>query len=252
MVRRLNRVLQLVRDAVVTLTSVVLLATGWGKWVEEPVWYILLALSAVFIALSAIDVVLVVRNVKRRGFYYGNAIYQLVPSFILLGLLPPLGAAILILNAGVLATLGVKKSPEELLKHPPVPITRNYRVVVGVGSLVMLVSLFIPWLMTSDSSVSLFGVYAGIVTHSNLPGLTISQISVIFALLTLVLSPVSLVLGALAMVRRKSSLVSGILAVIAGVSTVVILPASIGFGPYAFVAGGALVLVGYFVFRRDS
>ena len=250
MVRRLNRVLQLARDAVVTLTSVVLLATGWGKWVEEPVWYILLAFSAAFIGLSVVSVVLVAKNVKNRAFYFGNAIYQLFPSFILVGLLTYLGVAVLALNVAVLATLGVKKTPEELLKHPPVPITRNYRIVAGVGTLVMLGSMFAPWLAASGSSFSLFGVYSGIVTQSDLPGLSISPLSVIFALMTLVLSPVAQACGALALVRRRFSLVSGVLAVISGVSIMIVLTGSVGFGAFGFIAGGAVVLAAYFGFRR--
>lgn len=45
---RLNRALQLVRDVLVTLVSVVLIATGWGKWVQEPVWYVIDTFGAVF------------------------------------------------------------------------------------------------------------------------------------------------------------------------------------------------------------
>ena len=116
----------------------------------------------------------------------------------------------------------------------------------------MFVSLFVPWLMTSGSSLSLFGLYLGIATHSGLPGLSISQASVVFALLTLILSPVALVCGALALVRRRFSLVSGILGVVAGVSIVVILPASTGLGAYGFIAGSAVVLVGFFSFRRPG
>ena len=122
MVTRRSKMLQLVRDAYVSALSVVLLASGWGLWVEEPVWYILLAFSLAYIVLSGVSVILLFRNVHWRGFYFGNAIYQLFPSFILAGLLPLLGFVPLILNVVILFTLREKKATDTPIQQPgPAP-----------------------------------------------------------------------------------------------------------------------------------
>jgi len=230
--------------------SFVLVASTYGKWVNDPVFLIVFPLAAILLALTVVNIILVAKNVKRKGFYYANSITQVPILFLFAGLLGVLGLVFIVLDIAVLVTLPEKKTPEELLRHPPVPITRNYRILLGIGLSAMLISIFIPWLSTSDATLSLFGIYSGIATHSNLPAFSVSQTAVIFALLTLFLSPVSLVCGGLGMIRRRFSLVSGIFAILAGSSIMIVLTKSIGPGAYGFILGGILVLVGYFGFRR--
>ncbi len=117
MVRRRNKALALMRDALVSFFSVVVLSTSWGQWVRDPVFYVVDSLAVVFLVLSAIDVALLARKVKWRGFYFGNAVYQLFPSFILTGLLGIFGAAVFVLNVAVLVTLREKRP--EPSRQPP-------------------------------------------------------------------------------------------------------------------------------------
>ena len=111
LVSRLNRSLALSRDAVVTLFSVVIIASSWGRWFEEPVFIVLDVLGAVFIVLSIVDVVMLARRGTGKRFYRWNAIYQIFPSLVLTGLLA-IGILFLILNIAVLLTLRERKPQE--------------------------------------------------------------------------------------------------------------------------------------------
>ncbi|MBI3841359.1 MAG: hypothetical protein HY297_05355 [Thaumarchaeota archaeon] len=253
-VRRISRVLQVVRDAVVLAFSLVVIGSTYGRWGEEggAVFLVVDALAGVLILLTVVDVLLVAKKVKRKGFYFFNSILQIPILALFVVFILYVGVALLLLDVAVLATLPEKKTPEELMKHPPIPITRNYRITVGAGVLVTLASFFLPWLSVEGASTSLFGVYYALVAHTGLPSFSLEPTRVIFALLTLFTSPVSLVAGALGILRRRLSLVSGILAVLAGVSMTSALGASTGFGAYGFVAGGIVILVGFFGFRRKN
>lgn len=251
MVSRRAKAVLVVRDAVVTVAALVLIGTSWGKWAEEPVFYILDSMMAVFLVLSAVDVALIVARTKRRGFFVGNSAFQVVPGLLLAGLFAPLGIIIILLNAISLVALRQKKTPEELAMRPPVPITRDYRLADGAGVLVMAGSMFLPWFSAeAGSTASLLGIYYAIVAHTGLPNFSVSQVGVLFALLGLVLSPVAVALGALGMVRRRLSLISGVLGVLAGVGIVVAIAGAAGVGAYGFLGGGAVVLVGFFGFRK--
>lgn len=241
---------QTVRDAVLLVFSFVIAGTTYGKWVTDPVFLIVFPLAAILFSLTVTNIVLVFKKVKRRGFFYANSIAQLPILLIFAGLLGVPGMGLVLLDLAVLATLGEKKSLEEQLRHPPVPITRKYRLVLGLGLLTMVVSMFVPWLSTADFSTPLFSIYVGIATHSNLPGLSISQVLVIFALMTLLFSPAALICGALGFVRRRFSLLSGMLAILAAVSMMIVLGASTGPGTYGFLLGGAVVLAGFFTLRK--
>lgn len=156
----------------------------------------------------------------------------------------------MILNALVLVGLREKKTAEELAKHPPVPITRRYRIVVGVGTLAMLGSLFLPWVSDSDASLSLVGVYWALLTRSGLSGFAISQAAVVFALLGVVGAPICIICGALGLVRRRFALVGGVLAVVAGAGLAAALASQSKSGAYGFAAGGVLLLLGFFGIKR--
>ncbi len=122
MVSKTNKRIALVRDFAVSLFSVVVVGSSWGKWVQEPVFYVVDSLGLVFIVLSVVDVILIRRDVQRRGFYFGNAIYQLFPSFIFAGPLV-VGWIFLILNIAVLVTLKQKKiQPVEGAPSPQQPM----------------------------------------------------------------------------------------------------------------------------------
>ena len=112
LVSRLNRRLQIIRDALAIFVSVLLILLGWGQWTKEPVWYVIHGFCVAFIVLSVINILMLRRNVRSKAFYYGNSIYQLLPSLILGGLLPIVFIPLLILNISVIVTLR-QKTPEQ-------------------------------------------------------------------------------------------------------------------------------------------
>lgn len=109
MISRLNRMLQYARDAVMLVFSVVLAATTYGKWVQEPVFYVAFGLGVVIVFLTVTNLALLVRKVKGRGYFFFNAIAQLPITFIIFGLLGVLGLVLMGLNIVVLITLKQKK-----------------------------------------------------------------------------------------------------------------------------------------------
>jgi hypothetical protein len=119
MVSKLNRALALVRDAVVSFFALAIIAPTWAQLVhggEGLAILLLVTLSLAFLVLSAVDVVLLARKVKWRGFFIGNAAYQLVLTFVLAGLLGIIGSVIFGLNALVLLTLRERRTESE----PPI------------------------------------------------------------------------------------------------------------------------------------
>ena len=87
--------------------------SGWGRWVNEPVWYIIDGFSVAFIGLSLVNLYLLRKNVKSRAFYFGNTIYQLFPSVLLGGLLPFLFLPLVVLNVVILVTLRGRMPAEQ-------------------------------------------------------------------------------------------------------------------------------------------
>ncbi len=246
--RRVRAAAHLVRDAVVIVFSVLLIATTQGS--EEMAATLLQGLSAVFIALSVVDIVLVVLRRRARGFFLGNAAYQVAVSLLLTGLYPPAGVPILALNVFALVSLREKKTAEELALHPPLPRTRNYKVLAGVGTVVMAASTVLPWVGT-DATVSLLGVYSGIFGYTSLPGgVTVSPVGVVFAMLTLFLSLPALALGVMSLRWRKLSLVGGAFGLLGGGGIVLAVTSAASVGAYAFAAGGALLLAANVGFRK--
>jgi len=105
MVSRLNRILQGVRDAILLVSSVLIMGSSYGKWVVEPAHYVLFGLAAILFSLTAINIILLLRKIERKGYFYFNTIVQLPISFILAGLLGLIGIVFLIINLGILLTL---------------------------------------------------------------------------------------------------------------------------------------------------
>ncbi len=231
------------------VVSVIIIGSQYQKLAEEPVFVVTVSVSALLIALCLVDVVLVAMK-RGRGVMVGISAVELIPGLLWLGLFFPVGLVIMVPNVLALVSLREKKTPEELALHPPVPRTRNYRLVLGAGVVVMLGSLFLPWVSTADTTLSLFGLYSGIATHSDLPSISISPTSVVFALVAIAGSPLAIVFGALGIRFRKLSLVAGVLGVAAGAGLLVATGGSTGVGEYAMCVGGVLALAAFVGFRR--
>jgi MFS family permease len=224
---------------------VVLISTDIGPD-KEMSNYFLAGICGVILALTVINIILNAFKVKRKGFFYGNSIFQLVLSFLLLGLFPPLGIILLLFNLAVIASLYEKKSLEEQMRHPPKPITSKHRILVGVGVLVMLLSIFLSWL--SNINFPLIGFYFGKVNLSVVSDtVSASAVTVIFGLLALVGSPITIIIGALGLLRRRFAWISGTLALVIGVGWIIALTTLTGIGPVVFVVGGLLILSARFI-----
>ncbi|QQG48428.1 MAG: hypothetical protein HY247_06705 [archaeon] len=247
--RRIARVLQAVRDVALLVFSAVVMGSTYPRLTDEPVFLVVFPVAALLFVLSVVDIALVARKSGRRGFFYANTVVQ-IPLLALFAaiFLGPLGVVFLALEIAVLVALREKKTAEELALHPPVPITRNYRILVLVAELVVLLSLFLPLISRSSSPLSLLSVYSGIFLRTGLPALMLAPAEVGAALLAIALVPVALIAGGLGLLRRRLSLLGGILAIVAGVGVIVALGGELG--AYALAAGGALYLVGFFGFRR--
>ena len=113
LVSRLNRRLQMVRDFIALFVSALLILLGWGRWVNEPVWYIIDGFCVAFIGLSLVNLFLLRKNVKSRAFYFGNTIYQPFPSVLLGGLLPYLFLPLVVMNVVILVTLRGRMPAEQ-------------------------------------------------------------------------------------------------------------------------------------------
>jgi MFS family permease len=244
-VRKASRVIQTVRDAIVALLSIVLISTDIGPG-KEMANYMLAGICGVLLALTIVNVSLNAFRVKRKGYFYGNAIFQLILGFFFLLLFAPLGVILLLFNLAVVASLWEKKTPEELLKHPPKPVTVRHRVLIGAGVLVMLSSFFFSWL--SSVNFPLIGFYLGTVDLSLVSdAVSSSTVTTIFGLLALAGAPISLIIGALGLVRRRFAWISGSLALIIGVGWILLLTANVGLGLYVFVFGAIVVLSALFI-----
>ena len=208
--------------------------------------YFLAGICGVILALTVVNICLNAFKVKRKGYFYGNSIFQLIVGFLLLRLLPPLGIILLLFNFAVIASLTEKKTLEEQMKYPPKPITTKHRILVGAGVSVMLLSIFLSWL--SNTNFPLIGVYFDTVDLS-VAGSTVSAsaVTVIFGLLALVGSPISIIIGALGLLRRRFAWISEILALVIGVGWIIALTTLTGIGPVVFLVGGVFVLSARFI-----
>jgi len=87
--RRASRIIQSVRDVILALLSIVLISTSIGPD-KEIANYILAGICGVLLALTIVNISLNVLKVKRKGYFYGNAIFQLILGVFFLGLFAPL------------------------------------------------------------------------------------------------------------------------------------------------------------------
>lgn len=242
MVRKISRIVQTLRDAILLVVSFLLIGSLFRPNLEiEIASYILGGFLAFIFALSIINVILNARKVKRTGYFRSNTILQLIIGlFLTIGLYPPIGIILVVLNAVVLATLWERKSPEERARHPPKPITKKYRAFVAVGVLLMFVATLFSWL--SIVNFPLISVYLGSANLTQVSNLVTNPVAMAFDFLGLVGSPISIILGLLGLLKRGFAWASGILAIIAGIGWIVSMTTMAGLGAYIFTVGGALVL----------
>ena len=254
MAGRARKGIQLARDVVVALVSVVIIGSQYQRLGEEPAFLVTVSISALTLLLSVVDAGLVLAGLKWKRYFLGNAAVQLVLGLLWLGLFAPVGAIIVGLNVLALVSLREKKTAEEMKAHPPLPRTRNFKLADGAGTLIMAVSLFLPWFGGSGASVSVVGVYLALATHSGLPGITVSQTGVLFALLALGGSPVAILCGGLGLRWRRLSVVAGLLGALTGIGAILLLGGAVGAGAgaYGLAVGGIVILAAYFRFRRSQ
>ncbi len=105
MITALNKKLQIIRDALLIIFSIVVMSTSYGKWSTEPMHYVLFGMAAGMFSLTLMNVLLIlIKTQKKRFFYFNTAVL----AALLLALIWVLGFAIailLILNIAVLFTL---------------------------------------------------------------------------------------------------------------------------------------------------
>ncbi|HEX9862659.1 MAG TPA: hypothetical protein VGB11_05175 [Candidatus Bathyarchaeia archaeon] len=240
MVRKASRIVQAVRDLILLILSIVFISTSIGPGKELSNLFFA-GISATILALTVVNIILNAFKVQRSGYFRGNSVFQLILGlFLSLGLYPPLGIILVILNVAVLFTLYEKKTLEERMKHPAKPITSKYRVFVGAGVLVMFVAILFSWF--NNISFPLIGVYLRTVDLSEASNLVSNPIGMIFGFLALVGVPISLILGLLGLIKRVFAKASGILAVVVGIGWIISMTTMIGPGAIVFAIGGALVL----------
>lgn len=247
--RRASRVIQTIRDAILALFSIVLISTDIGPG-KEAANYLLAVICGVLLALTIVNVSLNAFKVKRKGYFYGNAIFQLILGFFFLGFFAPLGVILLLFNLAVVASLWEKKTPQELLKNPPKPVTTKHRVLIGAGVLVMFSSFFFSWL--SNMEFPLIGFYFGTIDLSQVSNqVSSSAVTILFGFLTIVGSPISLVIGALGLLRRRFAWISGIFALVIGIGWILVLTTKAGLGPFIFIFGAIIVLSALFIQNKN-
>ena len=91
------------------------MASSYGKWFIEPAHYVLFGIAVILFTLTLINIILILRRSEGKGYFYFNAILQLVLSVVLAGLpaLGPTGLIYLLLNLGVLITLRGERISQE-------------------------------------------------------------------------------------------------------------------------------------------
>ena len=257
MVRRLSRVVQMIRDVVILLLSIVLVSTSIGPG-KELANLVLASIAGVIIALTAINMILNVLRVKRKGYYYACSYVELATGiFFLIGLFPPYGVPLVALNVAVLITLHEKKQPVPGVGPPP-PLTRNYHILEGLAAFAILAGFLLPSI--SSSSFSLLSAYLsifGLGSSAALPAISVGPAAVLFVILTLFLSPVALMTCVLGYFRRRFALLTGILAIVSSAGWIIALDilspeahVSAGLAAYTTLVGGAVALTAYLMVRR--
>lgn len=118
-----------------------------------------------------------------------------------------------------------------------------WKIVALVGTIIFLVSGFLPMISASEFSFSLFNLYTGSVTI---------DAGVIGILLTIILYPVAVILGFVSILKRKVAMVAGIVGLICWIGTLAYLAQAnavshAGVGIYVGIAGAVIITIAYFL-----
>ncbi len=103
MVSKSSRVLMLVRDMLLVPFALAIMASSYGKWIDEPVHYLLFYSCAALMVLTIPNVILAVLNVRRKVYFYFNAVLQILLGIPLLILI--VGLVLILLNIAILVLL---------------------------------------------------------------------------------------------------------------------------------------------------
>ena len=112
----LYRKLSILRDVILAVFFVTIGSSAYSQMSRESVFIMLFGMSVVVLFLTAIDIILLVAKVKRKFYFYLNAILQLPATFIVAGLggaglLGIIGVALLLLNVAIIISL--KRNKEQ-------------------------------------------------------------------------------------------------------------------------------------------
>jgi len=118
-----------------------------------------------------------------------------------------------------------------------------WKIVALVGTIIFLVSGFLPMISASEFSFSLFNLHTGSVTI---------DAGVIGILLTIILYPVAVILGFVSILKRKVAMVAGIVGLICWIGTLAYLAQAnavshAGVGIYVGIAGAVIITIAYFL-----
>ena len=103
MVSRSSRVVMLVRDLLLIPFSLAIMASSYGKWIDEPVHYLLFYSCAALLVLTIPNLVLALVNVRRKAYFHFNAVLQILLGIPLLILI--VGFVLIVLNIVIIVLL---------------------------------------------------------------------------------------------------------------------------------------------------
>jgi hypothetical protein len=113
MVSRFNMILQGIRDVALIVVCVLTLSTSYGMLALERYAYFVFGIVTTFLILSAINMILLLKKVKEKMYFYFNAIVQLFPSFMLTLYSVWIGPVFLVLNIAIIVTLIERKKKQK-------------------------------------------------------------------------------------------------------------------------------------------
>ena len=76
MVSTINKIFQVIRDIIMLAGSSLMAVGSYGKWVENPIFYMLYVLLGLFVILAIINMLLLIIKTENRGYFYFNTIFQ--------------------------------------------------------------------------------------------------------------------------------------------------------------------------------
>jgi hypothetical protein len=103
MVSRSSRITMLIRDLLLVPFSLAIMASSYGKWIDEPVHYLLFYACAALLVLTIPNLILALVNVRRKAYFYFNAALQILLSIALLILM--VGFVLIVLNIVIIVLL---------------------------------------------------------------------------------------------------------------------------------------------------